>query len=97
MSVFATRGSFQDQNVERLSEGMYLIKNVQGFNTDVAWGSVDGGIEIPLCKNKLLLIWVDYRVLPNDAIKLMTYHSEHADADLIIFLWVDLFLSESRC
>ncbi|OKO98142.1 hypothetical protein Xentx_03638 [Xenorhabdus thuongxuanensis] len=51
-----------------------------GFNADAAWGGVDGGVEIPLCKNKLPLIWVDYRVLPDGAIKIMTYHREHADA-----------------
>ncbi|MDC9607388.1 phage tail protein, partial [Xenorhabdus griffiniae] len=59
---------------------VYLIKNVLGFNADAAWGGVDGGVDIPLCKNKLPLIWVNYKVLPDGSIKLMTYHREHADA-----------------
>ncbi|MDC9588870.1 hypothetical protein PSI23_05945, partial [Xenorhabdus sp. XENO-10] len=53
---------------------------VLGFNADAAWGGVDGGVEIPMCKNKLPLIWVDYKVLPDGAIKLMTYHREHPNA-----------------
>ncbi|PHM75123.1 hypothetical protein Xkoz_00134 [Xenorhabdus kozodoii] len=77
---FTTNDESAGATVERLSEGVYLIKNVLGFNADAAWGGVDGGIEIPLCKNKLPLIWVDYRVLPDGSIKLMTYHREHAGA-----------------
>ncbi|PHM66093.1 sulfurtransferase [Xenorhabdus kozodoii] len=77
---FETNDESAGATVERLSEGVYLIKNVLGFNADAAWGGVDGGIEIPLCKNKLPLIWVDYRVLPDGSIKLMTYHREHHNA-----------------
>ncbi|OKP07108.1 hypothetical protein [Xenorhabdus thuongxuanensis] len=77
---FETNDESEGATVEHLSEGVYLIKNVLGFNADAAWGGVDGGVEIPLCKNKLPLIWVDYKVLPDGSIKLMTYHREHADA-----------------
>ncbi|MBC8951116.1 hypothetical protein Xets_03913 [Xenorhabdus sp. TS4] len=77
---FETNDESEGAIVERLSEGVYLIKNVLGFNADAAWGGVDGGVEIPLCKNKLPLIWVDYKVLPDGAIKLMTYHREHTGA-----------------
>ncbi|PHM63028.1 hypothetical protein [Xenorhabdus ishibashii] len=77
---FTTNDESEGATVERLSEGVYLIKNVLGFNADAAWGGVDGGVEIPLCKNKLPLIWVDYKVLPDGAIKLMTYHREHIGA-----------------
>ncbi|WP_338804961.1 hypothetical protein WDV76_07415 [Xenorhabdus griffiniae] len=73
---FTTNDESEGVTVARLSEGVYLIKNVLGFNADAAWG----GVDIPLCKNKLPLIWVDYRVLPDGSIKLMTYHREHADA-----------------
>ncbi|WP_348986554.1 hypothetical protein [Xenorhabdus sp. SGI240] len=76
---FITNNESEDAIVERLSEGVYLIKNVLGFNAAAAWGGVDGGVEIPMCKNKLPLIWVDYRVQPGGSIKIMTYHREHAD------------------
>ncbi|MDC9591899.1 phage tail protein, partial [Xenorhabdus sp. XENO-10] len=56
---FETNDESEGATVERLSEGIYLIKNVLGFNADAAWGGVDGGVEIPMCKNKLPLIWVD--------------------------------------
>ncbi|MDE9557468.1 hypothetical protein KKJ06_19075 [Xenorhabdus bovienii] len=74
---FETNDESGGATVERLSEGVYLITGVLGFNADAAWGGVDGGIEIPLCKNKLPLIWVNYEVLPDGTIKLMTYHREH--------------------
>ncbi|OKP02074.1 hypothetical protein [Xenorhabdus eapokensis] len=77
---FTTNDESEGATVERLSEGVYLIKNVLGFNADAAWGGVDGGVEIPLCKNKQPLIWVDYKVLPDGSIKIMTYHREHTDA-----------------
>ncbi|RKE88655.1 hypothetical protein BDE27_3299 [Xenorhabdus ehlersii] len=77
---FTTNDESEGAIVERLSEGVYLIKNVLGFNADAAWGGVDGGVEIPLCKNKLPLIWVDYKVLPDGSIKIMTYHREHPNA-----------------
>ncbi|OTA14156.1 hypothetical protein Xbed_03726 [Xenorhabdus beddingii] len=77
---FETNDESEGAIVERLSEGIYLIKNVLGFNADAAWGGADGGVEIPLCKNKLPLIWVDYKVLPDGSIKLMTYHREHSEA-----------------
>ncbi|CEE93504.1 hypothetical protein XNA1_3890001 [Xenorhabdus nematophila str. Anatoliense] len=74
---FATNAESTGSIVERLSEGVYLIKGVLGFNADTAWGGSDGGIEIPLCKNKLPLIWIDYQVQSNGLIKLMVYHREH--------------------
>ncbi|MDC9595228.1 phage tail fiber protein [Xenorhabdus sp. IM139775] len=77
---FETNDESGGATVERLSEGVYLIKNVLGFNADAAWGGVDGGVEIPLCKNKLPLIWVNYEVLPDGAIKITTYHREHPNA-----------------
>ncbi|CCW31101.1 hypothetical protein XNC3_2450006 [Xenorhabdus nematophila F1] len=77
---FTTNDESEGATVERLSEGVYLIKNVLGFNADAAWGGVDGGVEIPMCKNKLPLIWVDYKVLPDGAINIMTYHREHPNA-----------------
>ncbi|TDB56176.1 phage tail protein [Photorhabdus luminescens] len=78
--TFKTNDESKEATVERLSEGVYLITGVLGFNADAAWGGGDGGIEIPLCKNKLPLIWVDYEVMQDGSIKLMTYHREHPDA-----------------
>ncbi|CDH25730.1 tail fiber protein [Xenorhabdus bovienii] len=75
-------GSFETNNeskgaiVERLSKGMYLIKDIIGFNNDGAVGS----IETPRCKNDLPLIWIDHEVQSDGSIKLMTYHREHSDA-----------------
>ncbi|WP_166295795.1 hypothetical protein [Photorhabdus tasmaniensis] len=78
--TFTTNDESKGATVERLSEGVYLVSGTLGFNADAAWGGIDGGIEIPLCKNKLPLIWVDYEVMQDGAIKLMTYHREHPDA-----------------
>ncbi|WP_237385212.1 phage tail fiber protein [Xenorhabdus sp. Sc-CR9] len=78
--TFETNEESVGATVERLFEGVYFIKNVLGFNADVAWGGVDGGVEILMCKNKLPLIWVNYEVLPDGAIKIMTYHREHPNA-----------------
>lgn len=77
---FETNDESAGATVKRISEGVYLITGALGFNADAAWGGVDGGVEIPICKNKLPLIWVNYAVLPDGAIKIMTYHREHATA-----------------
>ncbi|MDC9615350.1 phage tail protein [Xenorhabdus khoisanae] len=61
---------------ERLSEGNYLIKGILGFSAV----SIEDSIELPLCKNKLPMIWVDHEILPDGTIKLMTYHREHSSA-----------------
>ncbi|MEK9495024.1 phage tail protein, partial [Photorhabdus sp. P32] len=78
--TFKTNDESKEATVKRLSEGVYFITGVLGFNADAAWGGGDGGIEIPLCKNKLPLIWIDYEVMQDGSIKLMTYHREHPDA-----------------
>ncbi|PHM48243.1 phage tail fiber protein [Xenorhabdus sp. KK7.4] len=73
---YETNTESQNAIVERLSEGIYLIKGIMGFNTDEAMNN----IEIPLCQNKLPLVWVNHEILPDGSIKLMTYHREHSDA-----------------
>ncbi|CDH31759.1 tail fiber protein [Xenorhabdus bovienii] len=73
---FATDDESEGAIVQRLSEGIYLIKNVLGFNADGAMSS----IETPQCQNRLPSIWVNHEVLPDGSIKLMTYHREHSDA-----------------
>ncbi|MDN0124430.1 prophage tail fiber N-terminal domain-containing protein [Yersinia aleksiciae] len=62
---------------ERISEGVYKISGVLGFNSDDAWGGVDGGIEIPLDINKNPLIWVDYSLEENGDLIIKTYHRTH--------------------
>ncbi|MGH1529044.1 phage tail protein, partial [Yersinia proxima] len=62
---------------ERISEGVYKISGVLGFNSDDAWGGVDGGIEIPTDKNKQPLIWVDYSLEENGDLIIKTYHRTH--------------------
>ncbi|WP_275368577.1 phage tail protein [Xenorhabdus bovienii] len=76
--TFTTNDESEGATAERISEGIYLIKGVSGFNSNDASGDIDN--EIPLCKNKLPLIWIDHEVLPDGSIKLMTYHREHSDA-----------------
>ncbi|WP_446471308.1 phage tail fiber protein [Xenorhabdus stockiae] len=74
--TFATNKASNGATVERQSKGIYLIKNVLGFNVD---GAVDS-IETPRCQNDLPLLWVNHEVLSDGSIKLMTYHREHSDA-----------------
>lgn len=62
---------------ERISEGVYKISGVLGFNSDDAWGGIDGGIEIPTDKNKQPLIWVDYLLEEDGDLIIKTYHRTH--------------------
>lgn len=66
----------QSQGVitERISEGVYRVSGVLGFNGDGAWGGVGNGIEIPVDDNKRPLIWVESKVLPAGDIEIRTYH-----------------------
>ncbi|QBQ80879.1 hypothetical protein MM01_00044 [Escherichia phage vB_EcoS_MM01] len=63
--------------VERISEGVYLISGCTGLNSDAAWGGVDGGFEVPVDINKQPRIWIDYSVNEDGSIKLKTYHRVH--------------------
>ncbi|WP_312817042.1 phage tail fiber protein [Atlantibacter subterraneus] len=66
--------------VERISTGVYRVSGVLGFNSDPAWGGIDGGIEIPLDRNKQPLLWVDYEIEAEGSILLKTYHRTHPTA-----------------
>lgn len=66
--------------VERISTGVYRVSGVMGFNSDPAWGGIDGGIEVPTDKNKLPLVWVDYEVESDGSILLKTFHRTHVAA-----------------
>lgn len=64
----------QGVTIERLSEGVYHVSGVLGFNADGAWGGAGNGIEIPVDDNKRPLIWVESKVLPDGDIEIRTYH-----------------------
>ncbi|WP_273849124.1 prophage tail fiber N-terminal domain-containing protein [Serratia liquefaciens] len=65
---------------ERVSEGVYRVSGTLGFNADAQWGGSDGGIEVPLDRNKQPLIWVDYEVEPTGDLLIKTYHRTHPTA-----------------
>ncbi|WP_440863263.1 hypothetical protein [Symbiopectobacterium purcellii] len=72
---------------ERLSEGVYRISGCLGLNADRAWGGDEGGIDVPMCRNKLPRLWVDYggddgseQINPDGSIVIRTYHRPHPDA-----------------
>ncbi|WP_312816409.1 phage tail fiber protein [Atlantibacter subterraneus] len=67
-------------DVQRIRTGVYRISGVLGFNSDPAWGGIDGGIEIPLDRNKQPLLWVDYEIEAEGSILLKTYHRTHPTA-----------------
>ncbi|MBY5201039.1 phage tail protein [Citrobacter braakii] len=67
-------------STERLDLGVYRISGVLGFNSTPEWGGIDGGIEIPLDRNKLPLLWVDYKIESDGSILLKTYHRTHTSA-----------------
>lgn len=77
---FRTNSESEGAYVYRLSEGVYRIDGVLGFNSDPAWGGTDGGIEIPLDNNKNPLVWVDYKVLEDGSIIIKTFHRENPTA-----------------
>ena len=65
---------------ERVSEGVYRVSGTLGFNSDAGWGGVDGGIEIPIDRNKLPLVWVDYEVDEYGDLLLKTFHRVNSTA-----------------
>lgn len=77
---FRTNDESEGAYVYRLSEGVYRVDGVLGFNSDPAWGGTDGGIEIPLDNNKNPLVWVDYKVLEDGSIIIKTFHRENPNA-----------------
>jgi hypothetical protein len=73
-------GESQGVTTERLSDGVYRVSGTLGFNADAQWGGPDGGIEVPLDRNKQPLIWVDYEVEPTGDLLIKTYHRTHPAA-----------------
>ncbi|ECN8252639.1 phage tail protein [Salmonella enterica subsp. enterica serovar Infantis] len=66
--------------VTRIQTGEYLIEGCTGLNADAAWGGIDGGFEIPVDRNKLARIWVDYEVNADGSVLVRTYHRVHPSA-----------------
>lgn len=66
--------------VTRLGVGKYLIEGCVGLNSDAAWGGIDGGFEIPIDRNKLARIWLDYEVNADGSVLVKTYHRTHPEA-----------------
>ncbi|ECD4285976.1 phage tail protein [Salmonella enterica subsp. enterica serovar Potsdam] len=63
--------------VTRIQTGEYLIEGCTGLNADAAWGGIDGGFEIPVDRNKLARIWLDYEVNADGSVLVKTYHRTH--------------------
>ncbi len=66
--------------VTHINTGEYLIAGCTGLNADAAWGGIDGGFEIPVDRNKLARIWLDYEVNADGSILVKTYHRTHPEA-----------------
>ncbi|EAZ0728159.1 phage tail protein [Salmonella enterica subsp. enterica serovar Richmond] len=66
--------------VTRIQTGEYLIEGCTGLNADAAWGGIDGGFEIPVDRNKLARIWIDYEVNADGSVLVRTYHRAHPSA-----------------
>ncbi|EMA7083480.1 phage tail protein [Salmonella enterica] len=66
--------------VTRIQTGEYLIEGCTGLNADAAWGGIDGGFEIPVDRNKLARIWIDYEVNADGSVLVRTYHRIHPSA-----------------
>ncbi|WP_269933897.1 hypothetical protein [Serratia liquefaciens] len=70
----------QSVSTKRVSEGVYRVSGTLGFNADAGWGGQDGGIEVPLDRNKQPLIWVDYEVESTGDLLIKTFHRTHQAA-----------------
>ncbi|WP_258089842.1 prophage tail fiber N-terminal domain-containing protein [Serratia liquefaciens] len=70
----------QGVTTERVSDGVYRVSGTLGFNADAEWGGPDGGIEVPLDRNKQPLIWVDYEVEATGDLLIKTFHRTHPTA-----------------
>lgn len=66
--------------VTRIQTGEYLIEGCTGLNADAAWGGIDGGFEIPVDRNKLARIWIDYEINADGSVLVRTYHRVHPSA-----------------
>ncbi|WP_337263312.1 MULTISPECIES: phage tail fiber protein [unclassified Serratia (in: enterobacteria)] len=70
----------QGVTTERISEGVYRVSGVLGFNSDGAWGGPNGGIGLPKDNNDLALVWVDYEVDESGDLLIKTFHRINSTA-----------------
>lgn len=70
----------QGVTTERISEGVYRVSGVLGFNSDGAWGGPNGGIGLPKDANDLALVWVDYEVDATGDLLIKTFHRVNSTA-----------------
>lgn len=77
---FETNEESEGVSVTRVGVGEYLVSGCLGLNSDLAWGGVDGGFEVPKDRNGHNKIWVDYDVNGDGSILVKTYHREYRDA-----------------
>ncbi|KAA1140895.1 phage tail protein [Citrobacter portucalensis] len=78
--TFSVNAESEGCQVERLSVGVYHISGCLGLNSDIAWGGVSGGFEIPVDRNKQPRIWLDYKVNADGSVLVRTYHRVHPSA-----------------
>lgn len=76
---FETNEESEGVSVTRVGVGEYLVSGCLGLNSDLAWGGVDGGFEVPKDRNGHNKIWVDYDVNGDGSILVKTYHREYRD------------------
>ncbi|MDT7460009.1 pyocin knob domain-containing protein [Citrobacter koseri] len=77
---YDTNAESEGAMVQRTGTGEYKITGIRGLNSDLAWGGINGGIEIPKDINGQPLIWIDYKVLEDGDMVIKTYHREHQNA-----------------
>lgn len=77
---FETNDESEGVKVKRTGTGEYLIEGCMGLNSDAAWCGIDGGFEIPVDRNKLARIWLDYEVNADGSVLVKTYHRTHPEA-----------------
>lgn len=77
---FETNEESEGVSVTRVGVGEYLVSGCLGLHSDLAWGGVDGGFEVPKDRNGQNKIWVDYDVNEDGSILVKTYHREYKEA-----------------
>lgn len=77
---YETNKESEGIDVTHINTGEYLIAGCTGLNADAAWGGIDGGFEIPVDRNKLARIWLDYEVNADGSVLVKTYHRTHPEA-----------------
>lgn len=77
---YETNDEAKGARAHRISEGVYKVEKVLGFNSDTSWSGMGGGFELPQNGNGLALIWLDFEVEADGSIIIKTYHRTHPTA-----------------